>query len=66
MYYKDGDGPPVDVVQRWLALADAVFARKDKNKDKEKTQAIAVHCVAGLGRYVCVFAGVLQGLSSLL
>lgn len=41
--FKDGDPPPLDVVDKWLRLVDAEF------KDK-KEAVIAVHCVAGLGR----------------
>jgi len=43
--YADGDPPPADIVQKWLALVSQVFDDKDN-----KESAIAVHCVAGLGR----------------
>jgi len=43
--YPDGDPPPPDIVSKWLALVSDTFASKDDGK-----KAIAVHCVAGLGR----------------
>jgi len=43
MPFKDGDPPPDDVVERWLNIVDAEFKGNKNN-------AIAVHCVAGLGR----------------
>jgi len=43
MPFKDGDPPPDDVIERWLDLVDSEFKG---NRDN----AIAVHCVAGLGR----------------
>jgi len=43
MSFKDGDPPPDDVVDRWLSIVEAEFKGNRGN-------AIAVHCVAGLGR----------------
>ncbi|EGD72088.1 tyrosine phosphatase [Salpingoeca rosetta] len=40
---EDGAPPPKDVRQNWLKLCNETFAANDKD-------AIAVHCVAGLGR----------------
>jgi len=45
MPFKDGEGPPADVVKRWLAVVDECAAIPEKERP-----AIAVHCVAGLGR----------------
>mmetsp|Transcript_25268 Transcript_25268/g.28020 ORF Transcript_25268/g.28020 Transcript_25268/m.28020 type:complete len:173 (+) Transcript_25268:167-685(+) len=43
--FADGGVPPAATVSRWLALvADIV------GKDNKDEKAIAVHCVAGLGR----------------
>eukprot|EP00456_Euglypha_rotunda_P029326 TRINITY_DN22994_c0_g2_i1.p1 TRINITY_DN22994_c0_g2~~TRINITY_DN22994_c0_g2_i1.p1 ORF type:complete len:168 (-),score=2.81 TRINITY_DN22994_c0_g2_i1:53-556(-) len=43
MPFKDGDPPPDDVVDKWLELVNQEFS-------KSKDTAVAVHCVAGLGR----------------
>ena len=42
MAYADGEPPPEAIITRWLALCTKTF--------KSKGSAIAVHCVAGLGR----------------
>eukprot|EP00456_Euglypha_rotunda_P076925 TRINITY_DN7232_c0_g1_i2.p1 TRINITY_DN7232_c0_g1~~TRINITY_DN7232_c0_g1_i2.p1 ORF type:complete len:167 (+),score=11.55 TRINITY_DN7232_c0_g1_i2:131-631(+) len=42
MPFKDGDFPPDAVIDKWLELLDQEF--------KGKETAVAVHCVAGLGR----------------
>eukprot|EP00164_Ancoracysta_twista_P000806 GFYU01001062.1.p1 GENE.GFYU01001062.1~~GFYU01001062.1.p1 ORF type:complete len:158 (+),score=54.71 GFYU01001062.1:943-1416(+) len=41
MPFPDGDAPPAEVVSKWLELVEA---------HSKGGQAIAVHCVAGLGR----------------
>lgn len=46
MLFPDGDGPPTSIVDRWLALVEA----RRKHEESKDTPAIAVHCVAGLGR----------------
>jgi protein tyrosine phosphatase type 4A len=46
MPFNDGDPPPDDVVNRWMELVEYEFV---KGTEKPRT-AIAVHCVAGLGR----------------
>jgi len=43
--FKDGEAPPAEVVKRWLAITDECIAMPE-----EERPAIAVHCVAGLGR----------------
>ena len=56
MAFKDGDPPPQHVLDAWLDLCDRVFSKKKSKVDSESKSApsIAVHCVAGLGRYVPV------------
>jgi len=46
MLFPDGDGPPGAIVDRWLALVEA----RREHEEAEGNTAIAVHCVAGLGR----------------
>jgi len=43
--FEDGQVPPRKVLEEWLALLRTRFA---ENPDS----CVAVHCVAGLGRYV--------------
>jgi len=40
--FVDGDPPPEDIINKWLALCKETFAKPEAY--------IAVHCVAGLGR----------------
>lgn len=47
MYYPDGQSPPQDVIDRWLELVTGTFDKKNK----EEKPCIAIHCVAGLGRW---------------
>lgn len=49
--FPDGAPPPQAVIDQWLALCDSRFKPKADSKESEGG-AIAVHCVAGLGRYV--------------
>jgi hypothetical protein len=49
MRYEDGDSPPQDVIDEWLALVDEVFVRKARAPQGEEQPSIAVHCVAGGG-----------------
>lgn len=41
--YADGQGPPIEVLNKWLELVRNRFAQSPDS-------CIAVHCVAGLGR----------------
>lgn len=41
--FPDGESPPSHIIEAWLALVDS-------QKSAEDNSAIAVHCVAGLGR----------------
>lgn len=43
--YDDGTAPPGDIVDQWFKLI------KDRFQE-DPSCCIAVHCVAGLGRYV--------------
>ncbi|KAG0053564.1 Protein tyrosine phosphatase type IVA 1 [Gryganskiella cystojenkinii] len=45
--FGDGEGPPANIVNEWLALVKQRFGIDPANKPSE---AIVVHCVAGLGR----------------
>jgi protein tyrosine phosphatase type 4A len=47
--FNDGDPPPVQLIQDWLALVAAKFDKKNTSKENPR-RTIAVHCVAGLGR----------------
>ena len=55
--YPDGHSPPPHVLQNWLDLVyDTFFAKSNNKADSSAvvaeslTGALAVHCVAGLGR----------------
>ena len=48
MEYPDGHSPPKEVIDQWLKLVDKTFYGSDASSPPNK--AIAVHCVAGLGR----------------
>jgi len=52
MAFPDGEPPPDAVISRWLALCAAVFkgAPAVAPAGGKPPPAIAVHCVAGLGR----------------
>ena len=45
MPFPDGDPPPEAIITSWLSLCARVFSKGNVEK-----KAIAVHCVAGLGR----------------
>ncbi|KAF9896176.1 Protein tyrosine phosphatase type IVA 1, partial [Lobosporangium transversale] len=45
--FGDGEGPPPAIVRDWIELVEQRFG---KDPEKEPSSAIAVHCVAGLGR----------------
>lgn len=65
MSFPDGTIPPKDVQARWIDLVDHVFPRRGHGAQPHT--AIAVHCVAGLGRaplYVCL-ALILRGMDNL-
>ena len=47
MHFSDGASPPPEIIAQWVELVHSVFDAKHA----EKQPCIAVHCVAGLGRY---------------
>lgn len=47
MAYDDGTSPPKEIISQWLELVHSRFYSKS---DPSAEKAIAVHCVAGLGR----------------
>jgi len=49
MEYSDGSSPSPQMIQTWLELVESVFPRRG-HATPEAGTAIAVHCVAGLGR----------------
>ena len=51
MHFSDGASPPEEIINQWCDLLHETFDKK-VNGDKP---CIAVHCVAGLGRYVIVY-----------
>jgi len=46
MAYEDGHSPPKNLIEQWLSLVDQTFY----SPGKIDNAAIAVHCIAGLGR----------------
>ncbi|GJJ73335.1 protein tyrosine phosphatase type IVA [Entomortierella parvispora] len=45
--FADGEGPPSNIMNDWLALVKKRFGT---DSGKKPAEAIVVHCVAGLGR----------------
>lgn len=52
MYYPDGQSPPPEIIAKWLTILAETF---DSIKDQKEMPCIAVHCVAGLGRFELFF-----------
>lgn len=47
MHFDDGASPPADIIDRWNTIVEDTF---DNDAAAVEKPAIAVHCVAGLGR----------------
>jgi protein tyrosine phosphatase type 4A len=47
LHFTDGEPPPEAIINGWLKICATAFGGGGKNTDKK---AVAVHCVAGLGR----------------
>ena len=70
--FADGTTPPPNIIEEWIAVVDSVFPHKRGKKVPPETKpatqnAIAVHCVAGLGRaplFVCL-ALISRGMDSM-
>ena len=52
--FQDGESPDPDIIETWLDLVEATF---NSTKGSSPSKTIAVHCVAGLGRYVSSCCG---------
>lgn len=52
MEYDDGGAPPQEILHRWLDVVRSTFQDAPESSGPNGTEgpAIAVHCVAGLGR----------------
>jgi len=66
MEYSDGSNPSPEMIDKWLQLVETVFPRRG-HAPPEVGTAIAVHCVAGLGRapLFVVLAFVERGMKNL-
>ena len=53
--FPDGDAPPPEIVARFLEIVASVYG-KNAAKGSGKAPAIAVHCIAGLGRTAVLVA----------
>lgn len=51
MCFDDGDSPPQEIIDRWNVLCHDIFTLRKKSPSPEDKPCIAIHCVAGLGRY---------------
>lgn len=52
MEYDDGGAPPAEIINAWLDVVQTTFhdAPDSSGPNAKEGPAIAVHCVAGLGR----------------
>ena len=51
MCFDVGDSPPQDIIDRWNTLVGQIFDSKPRAIIESEKPCIAIHCVAGLGRY---------------
>lgn len=54
--FADGGPPPSDVVDLWLETIESELPKKPSKNEEHKAPAIAVHCLAGLGRSAVLVA----------
>ena len=54
MCFDDGASPPEEIIDEWNGLVRSTFDSKKKKSGSaaDSQPCIAIHCVAGLGRYV--------------
>ncbi len=52
LVFVDGDAPPPDIIDKWLEVVAQAFGKGAA----DKRPAVAVHCVAGLGRTAVLVA----------
>lgn len=50
MEFKDGTSPSTEIIMKWLRLVESTFYTNPGPASPDGAPAIAVHCVAGLGR----------------
>lgn len=50
MFFDDGASPPKEVISQWRDVVSSTFDPSTK-LDDDDMPCIAVHCIAGLGRY---------------
>jgi protein tyrosine phosphatase type 4A len=57
MKFSDGDFPNRQLISNFMNIVNSLFSKnedgdKKTNLSSEQTPCIAVHCIAGLGRYI--------------
>jgi len=50
MHFEDGASPPTEIIENWISLVENTFYAGNRGDNSVKP-CIAIHCVAGLGRY---------------
>jgi len=48
--FEDGNFPNIEIIKNFLNILNDVFNQKENN-DNNKERCIAIHCIAGLGRF---------------
>ena len=53
MFFDDGASPPKEIIAQWIAVVSSTF---DSSPPADgDSPCIAVHCIAGLGRYFQIY-----------